>query len=113
MNIIPFSFVIFFLSCTTAKHSTQSVPACINTKIEEFKKEPKQNPPRSITEFTYKGNKVYYIPAPCCDQLSAVIDKDCNLLGYPDGGFTGKGDGSLPNFAKEATNEKLIWKDER
>lgn len=27
-------------------------------------------------------------------------------MGYPDGGFTGKGDGSLTDFAKEAKRRK-------
>jgi len=42
-----------------------------------------------------------------------VFDNNCNLLGHPDGGFTGKGDGTLPDFTKEAKEEKLIWKDDR
>jgi len=104
---------IIFLECSTTKSQTQSVPSCINDKIESFKKQAKQNPPRTVTEYTYKGKKVYYISAVCCDQLSEVYDSKCNLLGYPDGGFTGKGDGSLPNFNKEAKDEKIIWKDER
>lgn len=106
-------FVIIFLSCSATKSQTQNVPSCINDKIEAFKKEAKQNPPRTITEYTYKGKKVYYIPAVCCDQLSEVYDSNCNLLGHPDGGFTGKGDGTLPGFHKEVKDEKLIWKDER
>jgi hypothetical protein len=89
------------------------VHSCINDKIQSFKKEPKQNPPRSITQYSYKGSKVFYVPAPCCDQLSEVFDENCNLLGHPDGGFIGKGDGTLPDFAQEAKEEKLIWKDDR
>jgi len=42
-----------------------------------------------------------------------VFDNNCNLLGHPDGGFTGKGDGTLPDFTKETKEEKLIWKDDR
>ena len=46
---------------------------------------------------------------PCCDFFNEVYDDKCKLLGSPDGGFTGKGDGKLPDFFKEAKNEKLIW----
>jgi hypothetical protein len=104
---------IIILSCSATKSQTQSVPSCINDKIESFKKETKQNPPRSITEYTYKNEKVYYIPALCCDQLSEVYDSKCKILGHPDGGYTGKGDGTLPDFHKEVKDGKLIWKDER
>jgi hypothetical protein len=108
---------VIFAACSAtqsqSKHSIQNIPPCINEKIESFKKEPKQNPVRSVTEFTYNGMKVYYITAPCCDQFSDVLDSNCNLLGHPDGGFTGKGDGKLPGFSSEATEEKLIWKDDR
>jgi hypothetical protein len=38
-----------------------------------------------------------------------VYDSVCNVLGYPDGGFSGRGDGNMPGFNKEATGEKLIW----
>jgi len=109
---LPF-LAIIFLSCGATKIPTQQVPSCIKNKIDSFKNEPKENPPRSITQYTYKGNKVYYISAPCCDQFSEVVDSNCNLLGHPDGGFTGKGDGKLPGFKDEAKDEKLIWKDDR
>lgn len=69
MNILPLSFLSVLLSCSVAKNQLQNVPSCITDKIQSFKKEPKQNPPRSITEYTYKGRKVYYIPAPCCDSI--------------------------------------------
>ncbi|MGH2564444.1 MAG: DUF6970 domain-containing protein, partial [Ginsengibacter sp.] len=31
----------------------------------------------------------------------------------PDGGFTGKGDGTLLNFFNDAKDAKIIWKDNR
>ena len=89
------------------------MPSCLNNKIQFFKKEPKQNPPRSITQYNCKGNKVYYIPAPCCDQYSDVFYSNCNLLGHPDGGFAGKGKGKLSDFKEAAMDEKLAWKDDR
>lgn len=109
--------VAFFTACSTTQSQTlntvQGIPKCINDKIESFKKEAKQNPPRSVIEYTYKGEKVYYIPPPCCDQFSDVFDSNCNLLGHPDGGMTGRGDGKLKGFQEEITDEKVIWKDER
>ena len=49
----------------------------------------------------------------CCDFYSDLYDNKCNLIAHPDGGFTGKGDGKIKDFRKEATNEKLVWEDSR
>ncbi len=113
MKIIIACLCLFALSCRSPRTNTQNLSSCINNKIEAFKSDSVQNPPRTITEYTYKGSKVYYIPGPCCDQYSDVFDTKCNLLGHPDGGLTGKGDGSLPGFFDEATDAKVVWKDER
>lgn len=85
------------------------LPTCIKNKIDSFKlKEPHERPQRVI-EYMYKSKKVYYIAMPCCDFFNEVYDDKCNLLGVPDGGFSGQGDGKLPDFFKEATAEKLVW----
>ncbi len=57
----------------------------------------------------YKGKKVYYVVMPCCDFFNEVYDANCKYLGAPDGGFTGKGDGKIPDFFEVAKGEKLIW----
>jgi len=56
---------------------------------------------------------VFYVPALCCDFYSDLYDMDCNLIGHPDGGYTGRGDGSFPDFTERRKDEKLIWADER
>lgn len=89
------------------------IPSCILSLIDQYKSEPKQNPPRSIYSYTYNDSTVYYVPSICCDQYSSLFNKNCELIAHPDGGFTGKGDGKLPDFAKKRTDEKLIWHDER
>ena len=98
-------------SCT--KNILQTTPSCIQQKVNTFKNEPKGNPPQSIIQYTYHKKKVFYIPPQCCDQYSDVYDENCNLIGHPDGGFTGKGDGTPVNFFKDATDAKVIWKDDR
>ncbi len=106
--------LLVFTACRSTKNKVQDdVPACIRSFIDSFKTEPKQNPPRSVTEYIYKGRKVYYVPSPCCDQFNPVFDSDCKYLGSPGGGFTGRGDGKISDFFDSAKNEKLIWKDER
>ena len=103
-------------AAATAKHydgSGTNLPDCIKKLIVKFQKEDKQNPPRSIYSYNYNEKTVYYVPAICCDFFSDLYDGDCKLLGHPDGGFTGRGDGTVADFMKTKTNEKLIWKDQR
>ncbi len=85
------------------------MPTCIKRKVDSFKTALKHEQPQRVVEYQYKGKKVYYVVMPCCDFFNEVYDAKCNLLGSPDGGFSGRGDGKLPDFFKEATNEKIIW----
>jgi hypothetical protein len=86
-----------------------AVPTCIKNKIDSFKLKEAHEKPQRVIEYVYKGKKVYYVVMPCCDFFNEVYDDKCNLLGAPDGGFTGKGDGKIPDFFEEAKNEKLVW----
>lgn len=115
---------MFFFSCSCSKKSnttnnpagrvsSDSIPLCINNLIDSFKMENIQNPPRKVYSYTYKSNTVFYIPSICCDQYSTLYDDNCNIIGHPDGGFSGRGDGSIPDFFTVSTNETLIWKDDR
>lgn len=85
------------------------IPACIKNKIDSFKLKESHERPQRVLEYTYKGKKVYYVVMPCCDFFNEVYDDKCNFLGAPDGGFTGKGDGKIPDFFEEAKGEKLVW----
>jgi hypothetical protein len=50
-------------------------------------------PPQSITRYQWQGETVYYVVMQCCDQFSDLLDFDGNLIGHPDGGIAGRGDG--------------------
>ena len=123
MKHILFILFIAVASCCSSTKSQQEsesdmvdgivVPACVKKMIERFKAEEVQNPPRKIYSYQYNGKTVYYVTAPCCDFYTDLYDSKCNLIAHPDGGFTGKGDGKLPDFVKSRTNEKLIWEDKR
>lgn len=91
----------------------KGTPACIKAKIDALKNQPKQNPPAKVYRYDYKGQTVYFFPAACCDQMSALYDDKCNLICSPDGGFTGQGDGKCADFFTARTNEVLIWEDKR
>ncbi|HMI78284.1 MAG TPA: hypothetical protein VK484_05795 [Ferruginibacter sp.] len=104
-------------SCSSKKAAEtvagDDIPDCIKKLVTQFQEEDKQNPPRSIYRYMYNGNLVYYVPPVCCDQFSDLYNTKCELIGHPDGGFTGRGDGKHPDFMNIRSEEKLIWKDER
>ncbi|MEO5647135.1 MAG: hypothetical protein ABIQ56_02170 [Chitinophagaceae bacterium] len=115
MNCFKSLLLLFCLSaCNSSRQQQQrQTPTCISEMIRQFQQEARQNPPRSVSEFDFRGNTVYYVPAVCCDQMSAVYDSLCKYMGAPDGGLTGKGDGKIPGFRDSAKNERMIWKDIR
>ena len=91
----------------------ESIPVCINDLIKGFTEEPKQNPPRKLYSYSYQNKTVYYVTAPCCDFFTDLYDEDCKLMGHPDGGITGIGDGKFPDFIKTRSKENLLWEDKR
>lgn len=88
------------------------MPICIKNKIDSFKLKEAHEQPQKVMAYNYKGKTVYYVVMPCCDFFNEVYDENCNYLGAPDGGFTGKGDGHIPDFFAERKEEKTIWKAE-
>lgn len=98
------------INCTP---SPISIPACIQAKIDSIKNVPVWNPPASVYSYMYKNQTVYSFSADCCDQYNVVYDSNCKVICSPSGGIIGNGDGRCPDFQKTATNEILIWKDNR
>ncbi len=129
MKNLLFVLAMYCFSCTPQKKASEgmapetndtlhnptlrAVPECVQDLITKFTAEKMQNPPRKIYAYTYKGQTVYYVPAICCDFYSDLYDGNCTLIGHPDGGITGRGDGKLPDFTKERSDEIVIWEDER
>lgn len=93
--------------------SLAELPICIKAMIEKMKTEPVTNPPGKVYSYAYNNNTVYYVPAICCDFFSDLYDDSCKIIAHPDGGFTGRGDGKIKDFAEVKKNEKLIWQDKR
>lgn len=117
MKTICLLLLIICNACANSQKPVEAAqtgnPACIDQLIKDFEAEEKQNPPRSIYSYRYKDQTVYYVPPVCCDQFSDLYDTSCKIIGHPDGGITGKGDGKVPDFNATKTAEKLIWKDNR
>jgi Domain of unknown function (DUF6970) len=89
------------------------LPAWVTEKIRQFQSEPLANPPREIMQYQYKGNVVYFISSPCCDQYNYLYDFDGNIICAPSGGFIGTGDGRCPDFNQESQDASLVWRDMR
>lgn len=137
MKYLSFLFIIAVISCNTSKRSVAdekkkaavdittvvardnqsgtvpTVPACITELIKQFKAEEVQNPPRKIFQYMYNGELVFYVPPICCDFFSDLYNRDCKSIGHPDGGFTGRGDGTVSDFLKTRSDKKLVWQDDR
>lgn len=126
-HIILISCIVTASCCSSKKNLSSSdsasagglqdssvvLPKCINKMIAEFAKAKVENPPRKIYSYNYQGKTVYYVTPPCCDFYSDLYDSNCNLIGHPDGGFTGKGDGKMTDFHSTKSGEKLVWEDKR
>lgn len=104
-------FIALLGSCAANKkaHDMRELPYCLATKIKNMAADPSQGSPLSVTRYTYRGQTVYYVVSPCCDKYNIVYDSACAILGYPDGGFTGRGDGNMAGFKSEAVNGKEVW----
>ncbi len=89
------------------------IPGCVQKMIEQIQKEKVWNPPASVFRYVYKGKTVYYVPIRCCDIPSKLFDENCNLMCFPSGGFTSRGDGKCTDFYTGRTAEELIWQDNR
>ena len=113
--LVPLVFLLLLLSNCARVGDAVSVKDAfwLDSLIAKMQSDPVGSPPLSISQYEYKGKIVYYIPPQCCDQFSVLYDAGGNVIGFPDGGITGTGDGQYPDFFTVRTNEKLIWKDSR
>lgn len=118
MKYILIFACLFMLSCAHSKNVVKeekeslmkdAMPECLINTIKEMSANPAEGSPLSVTRYDYKGKQVYYLVAPCCDKYNIVYDSICHVLGFPDGGFTGRGDGKMTDFKTEATNATVLW----
>ncbi len=88
-------------------------PQCLRNYVKDIMNGEVKNPPQKIFRYQYNGRTVYYVTAPCCDFFSDLLDADCKLIGHPDGGITGRGDGKITDFHAKRSGETLVWEDPR
>ena len=99
--------------CIDQRKDEALQPPWVEQLIAQYAAAPLANPPRSIWRCAYQGKTVYFVPAECCDQYSDLFDAEGRLIGHPDGGFTGTGDGHYGDFFQARKEVVLIWRDPR
>lgn len=111
IKIITFTAALFLFACAAHKKVkvTNDLPSCLRAKIDSMASNPNEGSPQSVTRYIYHEKTVYYMRAHCCDKYNLVFDSNCNLLGNPDGGFTGRGDGKMQDFFDKAKDGKVVW----
>ena len=97
----------------TADSQRGEIPDGIADLIERLEAEPVADPPASVTQYTFRGETVYYVPPRCCDVYGTLYNRDGLLVGHPEGGFTGEGDGRLPDFFDGRSDPNVVWEDSR
>lgn len=66
--------------------------------------------PFVVTRWQYNDATVYYFPPAMPDGLGCLYDVDGKVIGCPDGGMTGHGDGRCADFFSARSEEHVVWK---
>ena len=93
--------------------STLPAPPWLQRLIGQLRAQPPGNSPLTVWRDRYRGQVVYDLPPQCCDQTSVLFDAGGTLIGAPDGGLTGRGDGRVGDFYKLRQEGLLLWRDPR
>ncbi len=121
---IIYAALIFVMACCNTKKNTKTageqkssnlpsdIPLCLQQKIDSFAIAKFADVPLEIFEYDQNGKKRYYFIADCCDRFNEVYDDNCVYICSPAGGIAGAGDLKCPDFFKQATKLRLIWKKE-
>ncbi|WP_146134506.1 DUF6970 domain-containing protein [Aphanothece minutissima] len=88
-------------------------PPWLQRLIGQLRAQPPGNPPRTVWRYRYRGQVVYYLPPQCCDQMSVLFDAGGTVIGAPDGGLSGRGDGRAGDFHAQRREGLLLWRDPR
>jgi len=89
------------------------IPFWVQDKIAWYEAAPPMNPPVKFYRYRYLDEIVFWRGGYCCDFPSALWDAYGNFICCPGGGISGTGDNRCPDFQDWATDEVLIWQDER
>lgn len=92
--------------------SSEDLPAFVQELIEEYETASDGHSRIEIWQYEYQGESVFYLPLArilCCDVLSVLYSAEGDVMCWPDGGFTGRGDGKCPDFNSRRSEGVLVW----
>lgn len=84
-------------------------PEWLQVHIDKLKASRVTNVPASVVRAQYKGETVYYISTAVPDGYGTLYDAQGKVLGHPDGGMNGRGDGRCSDFFDVRTEVVPIW----
>ena len=115
MNSISQKYLLLFAGIQLAACASEQtpLPSCLQDRIDMLKAFPPATPRASLEAFHYQGRRVYYLPPAGFDDFGLVVDEHCNTVCAPDGGISGGGDGTCPEFFLQARPDGTVWTDER
>jgi hypothetical protein len=99
---------LMLASCN--KEDENAVPTCVQDRLAIFEADEACGAGASVKRYTFQGNDVYaYDPGSCgADMTTAVLDAECNNLGYL-GGISGNDTISGVPFSSNALLVSTIW----
>jgi len=97
--------LLIFVSCK----KDSKTPACIDTKVNEFKNIISCNIGSNVKQYEFQAKMVYvFDPGTCgADMTSEVLDENCNTLGFL-GGIAGNTKINGEDFGN-AKYKSTIW----
>ena len=106
-HLILYATFVFTLFSACKKESEN--PACIDTKVEEFKFIISCSVGSNVKEYEFQSKRVFvFDPGTCgADMTSEVLDENCNSLGFL-GGIAGNTKINGEDF-KNAKLKRTIW----
>lgn len=113
MNFFIVSAVLLVASNSILSSAQQSIPSCIQKRIDGILAGPVWNPPTTIMKYSYNDKMTFLFSSSCCDQFNYLYDALCNPICAPSGGFIGQGDGKCKDFFKNAKFLGKVWVDTR
>ena len=105
---LPFLYIFFLSLINLNCKKGDCYPDCISDQIKEVEKT--DLPGANISEYLFQGHNVYYVfKGYSPDAQYAVINTNCELLGYLEG-FIGNTIINGEDFIKNAKLIKVVWK---
>lgn len=100
--------ILFLIMCPGCEENLDLAPGCSSCLKNLIRK----GDTVAVWRYQMEGKDVYLLIPTCCDKYIKAFDTNCKLICIPSGGFSGKGDGSCPDFNTKAIGKELIWTSE-